>query len=344
MDDSLVTPYLLVDGARVVPEIVEKPWLRFRLRLPALEVRLISGWARPSEIKNSPDARRLGVMLRAMRWSRDSEAIEVPLDAPGFIDGFHHFERPGEMAGPARWTTGDAALPPILFPPWQGEVMLHLSLNEWQGSGLEAPLSPAAAVLSRFESLGEDCEFGLAQRHHLVEPPLSLFRWGGTPVKNLIEGLDDDFSSLAQPENAELVWHGGQYFLRTPYATIHTNCKVEQQADGLAEVMNSGLATLRILRRKLLRDIMDASRIFVFKSLNATFSDGEMRRLHAALRRIGPVGVLCVRVGPPGKPIGGSEHLGDGLYAGYVDRFAPDGPFDQWLSICEATLKLHSHG
>jgi hypothetical protein len=123
MDDSLVTPYLLVDGARVVPETVEKPWLRFRLWLLALEVRLISGWARPSEIKNSSDVRRLGVMLRAMRWSRDAEAIEVPLDAPGFIDGFHHFERRKELAGPARWTTGDAALPPTLFPPWQGEVM-----------------------------------------------------------------------------------------------------------------------------------------------------------------------------------------------------------------------------
>jgi hypothetical protein len=338
-----LSPYLLVDGVRVVPETVEKPWLRFRLKLPVGEIRLISGWARPSEIKDSHDVRRLGVMLRAIRWLRDAEAIEVPLDAPGFIDGFHHFERRAEMAGPVRWTTGNAALPPTLFPPWQGEVMLHLSLGEWQGSGLETPLSAAAATLSRFESLGEDCEFGLAQRHYLVEPPLSLFRWGGVRVKKLIEALDSDFSSLARPENAELVWHGGQYFLRTPYVTIHTNCKVEQQADGLAEVMNSGLATLGILRRKLLKDIADAMRIFVFKSLDATFGEGEMRRLHAALRRIGPVAMLCVRVRPPGKPIGGSERLGDGLYAGYVDRFViPDGPFDQWLSICEATLALHS--
>jgi hypothetical protein len=340
-----LTPYLLVDGVRVVPDTVEKPWLRFRLRLPALEIRLISGWARPSEIKDSSDIRRLGVMLRAIRWSRDAEAIEVPLDAPGFIDGFHHFERHDDMVGPVRWTTGNAALPPTLFPPWQGEAILHLSLDEWQGSGLAAPVSAAATVLSRFESLGEDCEFGLAQRHYLVEPPLTLFRWGGVRVKKLVEGLDNDFSSLERPENAELLWHGGAYFLRTPYVTMHTNCKVEQQADGLAEVMNSGLATLRILRRKLLKDIADAKRIFVFKSLEETFGEAEMRRLHAALSRIGPVVLLCVRVRRPGKSTGDSERLGNGLYVGYVDRFViPDGPFDQWLSICEATLALHARG
>jgi hypothetical protein len=340
-----LTPYLLVDGARVVPDTVEKPWLRFRLRLPALEIRLISGWARPSEIKDSSDVRRLGVVLREMRWSRGAEAIDVPIDAPSFIDGFHHFERRDDIPGPVRWTTGDAALPPTLFPPWEGEVMLHLSLDEWQGSGLEPPVSAAASVLSRFESLGEDCEFGLAQRHYLVEPPLTLFRWGGVRARKLIEALDNDFSSLDQRENAELVWHGGQYFLRTPYVTIHTNCNVEQQADGLAEVMNSGLATLRILRRKLLRDIAGTKRIFVFKSLESTFDEAELRRLHAALCRIGPAALLCVRVAPPGKPVGESERLGGGLYAGYVDRFViRNGPFDQWLSICEATLALHARG
>lgn len=33
--------------------------------------------------------------------------------------------------------------------------------------------------------------------------------------------------------------------------------------------------------------------------------------------------------------------LADGLYAGYMERFAiPDGPFDKWLEFCQRTLEL----
>ena len=316
--------------------------MRFRVRLPAHEIRLISGSASPAELTGSPDDRRLGVLLRRLCWVKDGEAIEVPVDSPGFIDGFHRAEihKPGDA--PVRWTTGDAALPPALFPPWQGEVLLDVSLSEWRGSAHAASASAEARLLGAFEGLGEDCEFGLVQRRYLVEPPLSLYRWAGTPVDNLIRGLDSGFSGLGDPDQAELVWDGREYFVRTPFATMHTKCNVAQDEAGMAEVLRGACATLRILRRKLLKDIADARRVFVFKSLDPAFDGNGMRRLHASLRRLGPASLLCVKVARVGRRAGSAERLADGLYAGYLQRFSMVDPsFGQWLSICGGAMTLH---
>jgi len=319
-----------------------RPLIWFRLRFPAREIRLVSGAGSPAHLKRSHDARPLGVLLLGMRWTQRDIAIDVPIDSPSFMDGFHAAEIHNPQFGPVRWTTGDAALPPVLFPPWRGEVLLHLWCGEWAGSAFEPPRDGNAALLSEFESLGEDCEFGLLQRHHLVEPALSLFRWGGAPVARLIEGLDNNFAGLAEPESTELVWDGTEYFLRTPFVTMHTQCLVEQDEAGQAEILRCGRATLRILRRKLLNDLADARRIFVFKSHDPDFGRSEMYRLRTALQRHGPACVLCVTLARVGHAVGRAERLARGLYGGYLDRFViPHGPYDNWLRIYAETLALH---
>jgi hypothetical protein len=200
-------------------------------------------------------------------------AIDVPLDSPSFMDGFHVAEIHNPQFGPVRWTTGNAALPPDLFPPWRGDVLLHLLCGEWTGTAREPPRDGEAALLSAFESLGEDCEFGLLQRRYLVEPPLSLFRWGGAPVARLIEGRDNNFAGLAESDSTDLVWDGAEYFLRTPFVTLHTQCLVEQDEAGQVEILRCGRATLRILRRKLLKDIADGKRISYSRVWIPTFPD-----------------------------------------------------------------------
>lgn len=336
-----MTPYLLVDNARVPAEAVERPVFRFRLHLPAREIRLISGSASPAEMKRSSDTRRLGVLVHAMRWVRDDTTIDVPLDSPAFLDGFHNKEVHAPGSAAVRWTTGNAGLPSALFPPWHGSAVLELTLGEWPGSSHEAGASREAELLSAFESLGEDCEFGLAQRYCLVEPPLTLFRWAGAPIATLIDGLETGFRGLGDPDSTSAIWDGKEYFLQTPLMAMHTNCTVEQDATGLADLVRSGCATLRLLRRKLLKDIADAKRIFVFKSLASTLDENDVHRLHSALQRIGPATLLCAVLARPGQPGGQARRLGERLYAGYLTRFViPEGPFDEWVSVCAATMAL----
>jgi hypothetical protein len=337
-----LTPYLLVDDRRVVPEKIARPWSRYRLRLPAREIRLISGAAQPARL-NGTDTRKLGVLLRGMRWERDDVSIDVPLGLHSFTDGFHAAERDPDTSEQVCWTTGNAGFPPDVIPKWEGEVLLHLALGEWLGSSQLARHNGAEAILSEFESLGEDCEFGLVQRHYLVEPPLSLYRWAGAPAVTLIEGLETAFAGLDDPTRTDLVWSGREYYLRTPFLSIHTNCTAEVDAAEREELLRCGRATLRILRRKLLKDIADAQRVFVFKAIGAKFGEFEMRRLHGALRGLGPAALLCVKEGPGGGRV---EQLDEGLFTANLDRFVIQGGggYDQWLTICARTLALRGRG
>src|ERR1700722_13580259 len=114
--------HLLVNGSSLAPETSEPDQLVFRLALPAREIRLISGYTRPADL-STHDRRRLGVALRGLRWRQNKKTLEVPIESPAFIDGFHVVERYGDEAVSFRWTNGNAALPPALFPRWRGETL-----------------------------------------------------------------------------------------------------------------------------------------------------------------------------------------------------------------------------
>ncbi len=340
-----MTASLLVDGIRVPPAAVDAGWFQFNLRLPAREIRLLSGFARPVDLEASSDDRRLGVELRRIRWTAADRDTEVPVDSPAFIDGFHVIERRGPAGQPVRWTTGDAGLPPSVFPPWDGEVRLHLALGQWQGSARDNGDADEAVLLGAFENLGSNCEFALAQRHYGAEPPLSLLRWAAITYPNLLLGLETGFAGLDDAAGIDVRWAGSEYRLCTPFLRMHTTCNVMQDAAGIQAIRDQGRTTLRLLRRKLLRDIAAPQRIFVFASDDTGFHQPEMRRLHAALRRIGPANLLCVRLASFGEQPNHVERLSDGLYAGRVAGFGrPHGPYAQWLSLCAKAMSLHQQG
>src|SRR5205085_11743767 len=224
-----------------------------------------------------------------------------------------------------------------MFLPWRGETRLYLNLKEWDGSSAATPLGPEAAALSRFDSLGENCELALAQRHYGVELPLSLLRWAGTTYENVARGLECRFEGLGDPATTTAEWIDIDYRIQTPYLRLHTSVIEPRDEEGVAEVRHHGCATLRLLRRKLLRDIADARRIFVFKTADPGFGPAEMRRLHAAMRAIRPASLLCVTRKDRAEACR-VEKLADGLYAGRLERFVhPHGPFDEWVALCSET-------
>ncbi|MSO99808.1 MAG: hypothetical protein EXR07_01970 [Acetobacteraceae bacterium] len=340
-----MNPYLLVNGSRVESEHSEPGQAVFRLTLPAPEIRLISGYGCPRDMVGIDDDRRLGVALRGVSWRQGQNAIDIRVDSPAFVDGFHTVEYDRDPPRPFRWTNGNAALPPDLTPRWEGGASLALTLSTWEGSAIQAAPSQEAALLGMFESLGDNCELGLAQRHHGVGLPLTLFRWAGTTYEKLLAGLENRFAGLGDPDSTEVVWNTSDYRLHTPYLNTHTAAAEQRDTDGVAEIFDIGRATLRLLRRKLLRDIETARRIFVFRTENPSFGPPEMRHLHGALRRIGPASLLCVTLRQPGQQNIQAERLADGLYAGYLDRFpGPDGTYDEWLALCTYTLILHADG
>jgi hypothetical protein len=323
----------------------------FNVNLPAESIRLISGAARPATLRGSADTdhRQLGVQLRGLRWQQGTAEITVSMQLPAFMDGFYsvEFDDAETPPEPYRWTNGDAAIPLAVFPRWHGAVQLALRLFTWEGSVVRAPLSAEAAIMGAFESLGQNCDLALAQRHFGVELPLTLYRWAGTKYDRLLAGLETRFRNLGDQETTTMVWER-DYRLCTPYLDLHTFDYQRPNAAELGEMLDLGSATLRLLRRKLLRDIEQARRIFVFSTLDPSFGFDEMHRLHAALRGIGPAALLCVTQGVPSGRRTGVRRLADGLYAGCLDWFvipdqSSDRSLDGWLTLCAETLELHNN-
>jgi hypothetical protein len=54
-----------------------------------------------------------------------------------------------------------------------------------------------AEVAAACESIGRNCEFGLVQRRHGLEP-VSLLRWGGGPIAGLVRAINTSFFGLAE--------------------------------------------------------------------------------------------------------------------------------------------------
>ena len=279
-----------------------EPWtepLRVGLHLPTA--------TRPSEIGASTDSRRLGIALHSLaveplpahlaNWAgRRVDEAAPPLEAPRAADRF---------CGVA-----DADLP----------------------AAVEAAfgLSPAK-LLRDFESLGENCEFGIAQRKYDLEV-LGLFRFGFTPLASLLHGFADDFRAVADPDavtivtseskNPEFILAVDAYKMRW-----HTFVRADE---GDAETVRRGHATkLGFVRRKFLDSLRASRKIFVLKR-ERPLALAEVLPVLREINRTGRNILMYVVPGAPPERNGMVECLGPGLLRGHIGAFAP---YDDVMSV-----------
>ena len=116
--------------------------------------------------------------------------------------------------------------------------------------------------------------------------------------------------------------------------------------------MNTPIATatsrvcvrLRFLRQKLIEDLRDGGKIFVYKNNHRTLSDDELAGLHAAVRRYGDNTLLYVRVADAAHPNRSVAWAGPGLLVGAIEHFThsplPEDTFlglatASWMEICQ---------
>jgi hypothetical protein len=197
---------------------------------------------------------------------------------------------------------------------------------------------PASDLLSRFESLGQSCEFGLVQRRCQIEP-LGFLRFASTPLSHLLEAFDGDFEGLGTPETIKILPSdsGTEYMVSTRYGLFyHAWVKIGEMNP--EEIHRRETRRIPILVRKLLQDLQDAEKIFVFRGMGA-LAEEEVMPLFAAVRRFGPNTLLFVTLADAAHPSGTVELRLPGLLVGYIERFAPSEDaynllLDEWIKIC----------
>ena len=212
----------------------------------------------------------------------------------------------------------------------------------------------ARSLMSGFENIGDNCEFGLVQRYFGAEP-MGLLRFADYgEVFNLIRMLESGFAGLGAKGalSAQLVTTlsreaGGALASASEFyiADIEQNYGFHSwrgpdehsEQDAIEEAEQK----LAYLRRKMLERLRANNRIWLFKRTRQT-DPHEVFALHAALRQYGPNRIFWVRAAKPGRPPGSVEWLSDGLLCGYSDQdHVYPHLFDpvRWLSLCTAAQR-----
>ena len=192
---------------------------------------------------------------------------------------------------------------------------------------------PPAHLMLRFESLGQNCEFGVVQRHYGAEP-LGLLRFSSTPLHLLVAALNNDLAGIGEPENTKLGVQTGEYVTSDSRYHMLMHTFIRAGDDDPQKRHGSFCRRLQYLRDKLLGDLADARKIFVY-SWEEAAEDSDIRDLHRALNRFGANRLLFVRAADREHAAGTLRKLDDGLLVGYVDRLEIENPsFSVWLELC----------
>ena len=188
-------------------------------------------------------------------------------------------------------------------------------------------------LLARFEGIGDNCQFGNVQRHWGIEP-LGLLRFAG--VRDLHRLFASRFAGLGEPGSLVAYLAGSEYQIRDhEYGLFYHTFRYENEATA-DEVVAENEAKIRYLIRKLVEDLEDGEKIFVYRR----FVEDDLptvAELHRVLRGYGPVKLLWVTTGAPGRAPGDVEWAGPDLLRGYLDDDASNDPAvfdpDHWIDL-----------
>jgi len=211
-------------------------------------------------------------------------------------------------------------------------------------------------VAMRFESLGGGglnengwafgCEFGYWQRSLRLEP-LGLLRWASIGPQNLRRGLETGFLGVEDPKALRLREHTGRDWGATQMTfgmqLDHTNMdRAEVSQENATERVAKGLGFLRL---KLLADLAEGEKLFVYRTFDHTLDDEMQVALANAVHRYGKSTLLYVQVETQDHPAFSAVRKDPNLIVGYIDHFAPrEGRLDYnavgWEAVCRAALNV----
>ena len=212
-----------------------------------------------------------------------------------------------------------------------------------------APVEDPGALMTLFESLGEDCEFGFVQRYFGIEP-IGIFRFGGVQnLCSLVRLLDSDLAGMGSPgsltanERVAYIYRDPEppiaipeFFMTDQRLQFSYHTWKGPKDATKEEALKENEQKLSYLRRKFLEDLEDGQKIWVYKDTRREDLN-EIHAIYVLLNRHGPNKLFWITRTSKGRPSGSVEWFGPRLLRGYSDqphadaqRFIPA----VWLDLC----------
>lgn len=199
----------------------------------------------------------------------------------------------------------------------------------------------AQNVIARFESLGDNCEFGFVQRQLGYEDG-SLFRWTVSPFHPLVKSLNSSFEGMYQFEHLEpsapdmvkdrltgLAFHTKMYSKDGVFIASEEEWR---------KIYEDEISKITYLKEKFFKNLLNKARFFVFKS-NNNINKADADALFAAMRKHGEAQFLCVRHDSAAMDVTVQRNE-EGYWEGNIHRFAPysradDIAYEDWFRLIE---------
>jgi hypothetical protein len=205
----------------------------------------------------------------------------------------------------------------------------------------------ADQFILHFDSLGDNCEFGVVQRRCGAEPFLSLLRFGGIKPHALLRALDNGMRDFGQLENMEIYLDDKEkreFVVREKrYDCIFHTFRYQGE---IAEekLRESESERLVYCARKFAGDLERGNKILVIKR-NLPLEEDEILPLYVAISSYGTNTLLWVVPADPQHKPGTVNVVAPGLLKGFIGRFAPhenayDSLLDDWLEVCANAYRL----
>ena len=183
----------------------------------------------------------------------------------------------------------------------------------------------ATALLRHFESLGDNCEFGIVQRKLSLEV-FNLLRFGNAQIANLMVALTDDLVALndAAAVTADLNQaRRREFVVSVPAYKLRWHTFMYENETDRDSVLRANAVKLGYLRRKFYEGLRAGRKIYVIKRQQPLLLSQAVAVL-LELNRHGRATLLCVEPVPAGRQSGEVDLLMPGLMRGYIAAFAPE--------------------
>ena len=214
-----------------------------------------------------------------------------------------------------------------------------------QASSMGAPptvIDPAARqTMLNFISMGNNCEFGFAQRAHGAEP-INLWRWANVELGVAVQAMKARFADIGNPDHITVDPRpGGRYH---PRHAIYPFGWHVWTAPGVTpdEVLRGETKRLPRVAEGLMDDLASGDRIFVFK--RSEFPPHVVTLLRDAARQYGSPTFLLVTEGAPVSVV-----KRDGFLFGTIPAFADPADVPRttdaasWLALCRMAEGIWRH-